>query len=138
MPKLSMAYLLIVPAQVVEEEWKFRLVARWVHPCQTLLSSLEEAAKKLALLINTGDNWPYTFVQLCEDSQHVPISDARHISIMVDGAPSRSACRCLSCLEVCKLLQYSSEVVYPEGLNGGFEPIWPPPQTVSLGHRVYQ
>ena len=43
---------------------------------------------------------------------------------MVDGAPSRSTCRHLSCLEVCKLLQCGSEVVYPEGLNGGFKPIW--------------
>ena len=58
--------------------------------------------------------------------QHVPLSDAGHISIMIDGAPSRSACRCLSCMEVHKLLQCGSEVVYPEGLNGGFEPIWVP------------
>ena len=82
-PKLGMAYLLIVPLQAVEEERKFRLVAMWVHPCQTLLSLLEEAVKKLALLINTGDNSPYTFMPLCEDSQHVPLSNARHISIMV-------------------------------------------------------
>ena len=125
-PELSKAYLLIALAQVVKEERKFRLVAVWVNPCQTLLSSLEEAVKKLALLINTGDDWPYTFVQLCGDSQHVPLSNAGHISVMVDGAPSRSTCGCLSCLEVCKLLQCSSEVVYPEGLNGGFKPIWVP------------
>ena len=61
-PKLGMAYLLLAPAQVVEEERIFRLVAMWVHPCQTLLSSLEEAAKKLALLVNTGDNWPCAFI----------------------------------------------------------------------------
>ena len=124
--KLSMAYLLIALAQAVEEERKFGIVAIWVHPCQTLLSLLEEAAKKLTLLINTGDNWPYTFVQLCEDSQHIALSDAGHINIMVDGAPSRSTCGCLSCLKVCKLLQCGSGVVYPEGLNGGFELIWVP------------
>ena len=45
---------------------------------------------------------------------------------MVDDAPSRSACGCLSCLEFCKLLQCGREVVYPEGLNGGFELIWVP------------
>ena len=55
-----------------------------------------------------------------------PLSDAGHISIMVDSAPCRSACRCLSCLEIHKLLQCSREVVYPEGLNGGFEPIQVP------------
>ena len=59
-PKLGMAYFLIVPVQMVEEERIFRLVVMWVHPCQTLLSSLEEAAKKLTLLVNTGDDWPYT------------------------------------------------------------------------------
>ena len=104
-----MAYLLIALAHAVEEERKTWLVAVWVHPCQTLLSSLEEAVEKLTLLVNTGDDWPYAFMQLCEDSQHVPLSDARQISIMVDGAPSRNACGCLSCLEVCKLLQCGSE-----------------------------
>ena len=98
----------------------------WVHTCQTLLSLLEEAAKKLALLINTGEDWPYAFMQLCEDSQYIPLSDTGHISIMVGGALSRRACRCLSCLEVCKLLQCGNEVVYPEGLNGGFKLIWVP------------
>ena len=48
------------------------------------------------------------------------------MSVMVDGAPSRSTCRCLSCLEVHKLLQCSSEAVYPEVLNGGFKLIWVP------------
>ena len=124
--KLGMDYLLIVPAQMVEEERIFGLVAMWVHPCQTLLSSLEEAVKKCTLLINTGDDWPYAFVQLCEDSQHVPLSDAEHVSIIVDSAPSRSTCGCLSCLKICKLLQCSREVVYPMGLNGGFEPIQVP------------
>ena len=65
-PKLSMAYLLIALAQAVEAERISGLVAMWVHPSQTLLSSLEEAVKKLTLLINTGDDWPYAFVQLCE------------------------------------------------------------------------
>ena len=124
--KLSMAYFLIAPAQAVEEERIFGLVAIWVQSCQTLPFSLEEAAKKLALLINTGDNWPYAFVWLCDDSQHVPLSDAGHISIMVDGPPSSSTCRCLSCLEICKNLQCGREVVYPEGLNGSFELIQVP------------
>ena len=124
-PKLGMAYL-IAPAQTVEEERIFRLVAMWVHPCQTLLSLLEEAAKKLTLLVNTGDDWPCAFVQFCEDSQHIPLSDAGHISIMVDGAPSRITSSHLSCLEICKLLQCGREVVYPECLNGGFKPIWVP------------
>ena len=63
---------------------------------------------------------------LCKDSWNIPLSNARHLSILVDSAPGRSACRCLSHLEVCKLLQFGSKVVYPEGLNGGLEPLWFP------------
>ena len=60
---------------------------------------------------------------------------------MVDGAPSRSTCGCLSCLEICKLLQCGREVVYPEGLNGGFKliqiplpkkPVWDADSTNKL------
>ena len=97
-----------------------------VHLCQALLLSLDEVAKKLTLLINTREVWPYAFMQLCKDSRHVPLSNAGHLRIMVDGAPSRSACRCLSHLEVCKLLQFGSKVVYPEGQTGGLELLWVP------------
>ena len=117
-PRFGMAYLLLALAQEPDEERKLSLVAVWVHPCQALLLLLDKAAKKLALLINTKEYWPYTFIWLCKDSWHVPLSNARHLNIMVDGAPSRNACRCLSHMEVCKLLQFGSEVVYPEGLNG--------------------
>ena len=41
----------------------------------------------------------------------------------LDGAPSRNACRYLSHLEVHKLLQFDSKVVYPEGVNGGLGPL---------------
>ena len=97
----------------------------WVHPNQALLPSLEEVVRKLTLLINTKKDWHYVFVQVSEDLQHIPLSDARHISVLVDGAPSRSACGQLSQLEVCQLLHLGSEVVYPEGLNG-LELVWVP------------
>ena len=45
---------------------------------------------------------------------------------MVESAPSRSACGHLSQLEVCQLFQVDSTVVYPEGLNGGLDPLWAP------------
>ena len=86
-----MAYLLLAPAQESEEERRFGLVGVWAHPNQALLPSLKEVARKLTLLINTKD-WHYTFVQVSEDFQHIPLSDASHISILVDGAPGRSAC----------------------------------------------
>ena len=121
--RFGMAYLLLALAQEVEEERRFGLVAVWVHPCQACLPMLEEAARKLALLINTREDCPYTVVQLCKDSQHVPLSSVSQISIMIDGAPSRSACRCFSQLEVCQLLQSETQVVYPEGLNGCLVPV---------------
>ena len=113
-PRFGMAFLLLAPAQEAEEERKSGLAVVWVHPHQAILPSLDEAVKKCALLINTREDWPYAFVQLCEDSRDIPLSNIRHLSIMLGGAPSRSACRCLSHLEVQKLLQFGSEVVYPE------------------------
>ena len=87
-----MAYLLLAPVQEAEEERRFGLVGVWVHPNQALLPSLKEAVRKLTLLINTKEDWHYTFVQVSKDLQHIPLSDARHISILVDGAPSGSTC----------------------------------------------
>ena len=133
-----MAYLLLAPAQEAEEERTFGLVVVWVHPSQTLLPSLEEVVRKLTLLINTREDWPCTFAWVCKDLQHIPLSNARHISVMVDGACSRSTCGCLSQLEVHQLLQLGSEVVYPEGLNGVLEPaMGSSPQTTNLGCGIY-
>ena len=121
-PKHDMAFLLIVLGKTVEGEMAFRLAMVWAHPYQACLSSLDEVARKLALLIDIGDNWVYTFVQLNEGTIHVPLSIEGHITTMIDGVPSRSTCGCLCQLEVCKLLQLGYQVVCPEGLNGGLEP----------------
>ena len=119
-PKSDMAYLLLVPDQAVEEERKFGLVLVWTHTCQACLPSLDEVVRKLTLLINTGEDWAYAFMQLNEGSQHIPLSTTGNISAMIDGVPSRGACGCLSHPEVCKLLKCGGEVVYPEGLNGAW------------------
>ena len=122
-PKSDMAYPLLVPDQAVEEEQRFGLVVVWTHPCQAHLPSLDEVARKPILLIKPGEDWAYTFMQLNKDSQHIPLSTTGHISTMINGAPSRSACGHLSHLEVYKLLQHGVEVVYLEGLNGSLEPL---------------
>ena len=119
-----MAYLLVAPSQKAEEEKRFGLAGMWVHPNQTLLPSLEEAVKKLTLLISTKEDWYYIFVRVNEDTQHLPLSNARHISVLVDRAPSRSTFGCLSQLEFCQLLHLGGVVIYMEGLNGGLEPVW--------------
>ena len=123
-PKSDMAYLLLAPNQAVEEEQRFGLVAVWTHSCQACLPSLHKVARKLTLLINTGENWAYAFMQLNKDSQHIPLSTAGHISAMINGTPTRNICGHFSHLEVCQHLQCGVEVVYPEGLNGGLELLW--------------
>ena len=119
----DMAYLLIAPEKTIKGEMAFRLAVVWVHPYQACLCSLDEVAKKLTLLINLGKNWVYAFVWLNGDTQHVPLSREGHLSTMIDGMPSKSTCGHLHQLEVCKLLQYGDQVVYPEGLNGSLEPV---------------
>ena len=107
-----------------EDHWGGRWHLAWPWyghtPYQTHLFSLDEVERKLALLLNSGDSWAYTFVQLNENTQHVSLSKVGHLSAIIDGMPSRNMCRCLCQLEVCKLLQYGDQVLYPEGLNGGF------------------
>ena len=92
----EMAYLFIALGKTVEGKMVFWLVMVWAHPHQACLSSLDEAVRKLALLINIGDNWVYTFVQLNEGTLHVPLSNEGHISTMINGTQSSNACRCVS------------------------------------------
>ena len=115
----DMAYLLIVPGKTIEGEMTFKLTMVWVHPHQTNLHSLDKAWMKLTLLINIGDNWAYTFMQLKKGTLHVPLSSEGHISTMIDGVLSRSAYRHPYQLQVQRLLQCGSHVLCPEGLNGG-------------------
>ena len=104
-------------------ETAFGVAMVWVHPYQACVSTLDEAAKKLALLTTSSKNWAYAFVQFNEDAQHVPLPKEGHLSGMTEEASSRIACRHLCQLEVCLLLQVGCQVVYLEGLNGGLEPV---------------
>ena len=101
----------------------FCLTMVWAHPYQPHLSSMDEMAKKLILLVNSTDNWAYTFVWLNEDAQHVPLPKKGHPSTMINGTPSRNMCRHLCQLEVHQLLQCGDRVAYPKGLNGSLEPV---------------
>ena len=121
-PKCNMVFLLIATDKTVKGERLFGLVAVWAHLHQACHSSLDEAVQKLTLLIDTGANWAYAFIWLNKGALHVLLSDEGHISAIINGMPSRSACGHLSQIEVCKLLQCGDQVVYPKGLNGGLEP----------------
>ena len=52
---------------------------------------------------------------------HMPFSSEGHIGVMTDDTPSTNACGHLDQLQVQKVLQCGSQVVCPEGLNGGLE-----------------
>ena len=99
------------------------LTTVWAHPHQACLPSLDEAVRKLTLLINIGDNWVYTFMQLNKGTLHVPLLSKGHISTMINGVLSRSACMHLCQLQEQRLLQCRSHMVCPEGIKGGLEPV---------------
>ena len=119
----ELAFLLIAPKKTIQGEVAFGLTMVWAHPCQAHLSSLDKVAKKLALLINSSNNWAYAFVWLNEDAQHVTLPKEGHLRAMIDDVPSRDACRHVHQLEVWQLLQCGDWMVQTEGLNGGLEPV---------------
>ena len=118
-PRHNMVFLLIALDKTIKGERVFDLVAVWTYPHQACHHSLGEAVHKLTMLIDIGTDWVYAFAQLNGDTLHTPLSSEGHMSAMIDGMPSMSACGCLSQLEVCKLLQCGDQVVCPGGLNGG-------------------
>ena len=123
-PKCDMVFLLIAPDKTINGERVFDLVAVWAHPHQACLSCLDEVAWKLALLIDTGNNWAYAFMWLNENALYIPLSDKGHISAMIEGSPSRRTCGHLHQLEVHKHMQCGDQVVCPKGLNRGLEHMW--------------
>ena len=95
-----MAFLLIAPSLAVRCERIFSLMAVLVHPHQTCLASLVEAAQCLVLLANEGPDWPYTFVQMNDAILHVPLSSEGHLGILTEGKPQRNPCGLLHQLQV--------------------------------------
>ena len=133
-----LAFLLILPKRIIEGEIVFRLTVVWAHPYQAQFPSLDEAVKKLILLNTSGRNWAYTFVQLNKDAKHVPLPKEGHLNTMIEGVPHRNACGHFCQLEECQLLQWEDQVVYPEGLNGGLEPVVTSlPESLAHGMSVF-
>ena len=127
-----------IPKRTIKGEMAPGLAVVWAHPYQAWVSSLDEVAKKLNLLTTSGRNWAYTFVQFNKDAQHVPLPREGHLSTMIDGVPSRNVCGHLCQLEICQLLQWEDQVVYPEWLNRGLEPVVTSlPQSVAHGMSMF-
>ena len=84
---------------------------------------MEEAVRELTVWVSSGPNWPYTLVQLHEDTCHVPLPKEGHLGILPQEGADMTACRRISQMEVCQLLISGLQVAYLIGLNGHEEPI---------------
>ena len=124
--------------------WKSHCGRNGVWACHSVGAPLPSphtcfgwGGKKLTLLTTSGKNWAYAFVWLTGDAQHVPLPEEGHVRTMVKGSPSRNTCSHLIQLEVHLLFQLDNWVVYPEGLNGGLEPVVTPlPESLACGMSV--
>ena len=101
----DLAFILILPEEVIAGEVVFGLAIVWVHPYQACIPTLDEAARELSLLTTSSKSLAYAFVCLNGDAQHVPLSKEGHLSMMIKGPPSRSSCGHLCQLKECLLLQ---------------------------------
>ena len=140
----NIAFLLILTEEEATGDRRYGLSTMWVNPCQARVHSMEEAVRELPNWVSSGPNWPYTLVQLHEDTCHVPLPKEGHLGILPQGGAEMTACRRINQLEVCQLLISSLQVIYPVGLNRCEEPIIPPlpkslANSISLtgGESVY-
>ena len=119
------------------EERRFGLVGVWVHPNQACLLSLEEAARKLTLLINMKKGWHYAFVHICEDLQHIPHSWCwTHQCLGRQGTWQK----CLWVTQPTGGLPTPSFGWWggiPRGPELRFEPVWVTLLNYQLGSRIH-
>ena len=114
----NLAFLLVLPQEGVAGARTYSLAMVWIHPYQVRVSTIDGAAEWLAQLASTRPNWPYALVQLSGDAHHMPLPTEGHLNVMAEGSTINVPYGKISQLEVCQLLSSSSQVVYPEGLNG--------------------
>ena len=88
-----------------------------MNPCQARVHSMEEAVRELTAWVSSGPDWPYTLVQLNEDTCHVPLPKEWHLGVLPQGGTDMTACRRISQLEVHQLLVSGLQVTYLVGLN---------------------
>ena len=100
----DITFLLISAKEVATGDRKYALATIWVNPCQAWVPSMEEAARELTAWVPSRPNWPYTLVQLNEDTCHVPLPKKGHLGILPKRGTNNSACRRISQLEVHQLL----------------------------------
>ena len=116
----DVAFLLILPKEGIAGGRVYGLAMVWVHPYQARVSTIDDAARKLALPASSGPDWPYAFMWFNRDAHHMPLPKEGHLSAMMEGTPSNIPCRRICQLEVCQLLHSEAQVVYPQGTEWVF------------------
>ena len=120
-PQDGTAYLLVKVEDASEVEG-YGIALVWISPHQGWASMMEEALEILSTCISHGPNWPYVLTQLYEGTNHVPLPKDKHLSVLPQGK-AESPCGQISQLEVHQLLSARLQVVYPMGLNRGYQSV---------------
>ena len=116
-------FLLVSAKEEATGDREYGLSTIWVDPSQARICSMEEVVKELTTWVSIGPDWPYTLVQLNEDTCLMPLPKEGHLGVLPEGGTNSKACRRISQLEVCQLLISGLQVTYPVGLNGHKDPI---------------
>ena len=128
----DVTFLLVLTEEGAARDRAYGLSTIWVNPYQARVPTMEEVVKQLTALVSTGPDWPYTLVQLNGDTCHVPLPREGHLGILPEGGTGSAACRRVCQLEVHQLLSWSSQAIYPVGLNGCEVPvIASPPESLA-------
>ena len=119
----DITFLLVSAEEEAAVDRKYGLSTVWVNPCQARVPTMKEVVRELTAWVSSGPDWPYTLVQLNEDTHHTPLPKEGHLVILPKGGTNSTTCRRISQLEVCQLLISGLQVAYPVGLNGHMVPI---------------
>ena len=100
----NLNFLLVLAEEEATGGRKYGLSTIWVNPCQARVDSMEEAVGELTARVSSGPDWPYAFVQLNQDTCHVPLPKEGHLGILPQGGTNMTTCGRISQLEVHQLL----------------------------------
>ena len=87
----DITFLLILAEEEATGDRGYGLLTIWMNPCQARVCSMEEAVRELTAWVPSGPNWPYTLVQLHEDTHHVPLPKEGHLVILPQGGAEMTA-----------------------------------------------
>ena len=114
---------LMLAEEEATRDRRYGLSTIWVNPCQARVCSMEEVVREMTAWVSSWPDWPYTLVQLNEDTYHAPLPKEGNLGILLQGGADMTTCRRISQLEVCLLLVSGLQVTYPVGLIGHKDPI---------------